>query len=317
MSPVGFRRIALAAWLAQALIVLSGAAVRLTDAGLGCEDWPACNDERLVPAWELHGWIEFGNRLISLLVALTTVAAVIAARRRRPRRPDLVRYSWWLVAGTVAQVALGGVTVLLDLNPIVVSGHFLVSMGLLWTAQTLWLRAGEPDHEPGERRPSRAHPDDRQLAGIQLGLATMVLLTGTVVTGSGPNSGDARADRLGLDLTWVARIHSVTVWLLLAALVALALRLARRPARSAVADRGRGPGPFAVVRWLLVAAIAQGAVGYVQYAAGVPPLLVELHVLGALVVWTLSILLHQRLAGSTVAAAPGRDPADRRDRIAA
>jgi cytochrome c oxidase assembly protein subunit 15 len=296
MSPSAFRRLATVAWVFQALIVVSGAAVRLTSAGLGCEDWPSCTEDRLVPEWELHGWIEFGNRLISLVVTVSTVALVVGAHRRRPRRTDLVALSWGLVAGTVGQIVLGGVTVLLDLNPIVVSGHFLVSMILLWVAQLLWLRA-DPAGPPG---PVIVADDlAHRLLRLVLPLATLVLLTGTVVTGSGPHSGDSRADRLGFSLSSVARVHSVTVWLLVACVLALAVRLTLRPEAIAVGTGGgrgfAGLGPRAIVRILLALAVAQGAVGYTQFALGVPAGLVELHVAGAILVWMLALALQLRV----------------------
>lgn len=286
MSGATVRRVALVAWAFQALIVLSGAAVRLTQAGLGCEDWPTCNDNRLTPEWELHGWIEFGNRLVSLVVVLSTIAAVVAARRRVPLRPELVRFAWLLVAGTAAQVVLGGITVLADLNPIVVSGHFLLSMVLLWAAQSLWLLAGP--------QPPTPPPTDGRTATLtraQLIMAGIVLLLGTGVTGTGPNSGDGSAERLGFELTTVARTHAVSVWLLVALVVLLALHLVRA-APGEVAAIGLTP-----VRFLLTAIVAQGVLGYTQYWLGVPPALVEVHVLGAVIVWSLSLYAYQRLLG--------------------
>lgn len=303
MSGKSFRRVALLAWFMQALIVVSGAAVRLTEAGLGCEDWPTCNEDRVLPEWQLHGLIEFGNRLISALVALSAVAVVVAAHRRRPRRADLIRYAWAVVAGTMLQVVLGGVTVLLDLHPIVVSVHFLLSMGLLWAAQVLWFRAG-PDRsadeatEPiGEALPAdagRKWSGDVTLLRALPVLASAVLLTGTVVTGTGPNSGDSRADRLGFELETVARIHSAFVWCLIAALVMLAVRTARSRLRRS--DPLDGPTGFTVLNVLLAVVVAQGAIGYTQFALGAPALLVELHVIGAVAVWSLSILLHLQWA---------------------
>lgn len=285
MTPERYRRVVAVAGALLALIVLSGAAVRLTEAGLGCEDWPNCTEDRILPEWELHGWIEFGNRLISGVVAIATAAAVLSAYRRRPRRPDLIRWAWGLVAGVVAQILLGAVTVLADLHPTVVAGHFLLSMILLWNAVVLWVRAGAPSA-------SAAPAVDRvtlRLGRLLVGSATVVVLTGTVVTGTGPNSGDSRADRLPFDLTTVARIHSVAVWCLVATIAVLAIRLARR------GDRTLRPDPPKEARWLLVAAVAQGAIGYTQFAVGVPPLLVEAHILGAIVVWCLSILAYLRM----------------------
>lgn len=313
MHPLTVRRLALVALVFQALIVVSGAAVRLTEAGLGCEDWPRCTEDRLVPEWELHGWIEFGNRLISLVVSLSTIAVLVAAYRRAPRRQDLVDLAWLLVAGTLAQIVLGGITVLLDLNPVAVSGHFLVSMALLYVAFKLWRRADPAG--PARARPV-ADETTRWLLRAQLPLASIVLVTGTIVTGSGPNSGDSRADRLGFELTAVARIHSVTVWLLLACLVGLAATLVRRPTEADPgADRRTETAP--IVRLLLLLAVAQGAVGYTQFASGVPPALVEVHVAGAVAVWLASVALHQRAfdQGPDTTAPDASPDSGRHDRV--
>ncbi|MEM9563656.1 MAG: COX15/CtaA family protein [Actinomycetota bacterium] len=288
MEPATFRRIAGIAWVFQALIVASGAAVRLTQAGLGCEDWPRCNEDRLTPEWELHGWIEFGNRLISLVVLATTIAVVLGAYRRLPRRDDLIRLGWLLAVGTAAQVVLGGITVLLDLNPIAVSGHFLVSMALLYVAHLLWRRA-----DPVEPAIAPTIDDEttRWLLRAQLPLASLVLFTGTIVTGSGPNSGDVRADRLGFELTAVARVHSVSVWLLLACVAGL-LVLFRTRRICPVGERRTDP--WATVHLMALVAVGQGAIGYVQFSLGVPAGLVWLHVVGAILVWMLAVTLHLR-----------------------
>lgn len=291
---------ALFAWIMQGLIVLSGAAVRLTQAGLGCEDWPTCSEGELLPEWQVHGLIEFGNRVISLFVTLSTIAVVIAARRLRPARPDLVRFAWALVAGTVAQIVLGGITVLLDLHPLVVGLHFLLSMALLWAAQSLWLRAGQdPTTEDTGNGRSTAAVDERTewLTKAQLAMAGVVLVAGTVVTGTGPHSGDSTADRFSFELTTVTRVHSTAVWILLAVLVFFAIHLSR------ALDQGDAEvtAGFQAVRWVLVAAVAQGALGYTQFALGVPPALVEAHIFGALVVWTLSGLVYRRVLGFRVA----------------
>lgn len=306
-TPAGYRSLTLVAWIFQGLIIVTGAAVRLTEAGLGCEDWPTCNDDELLPEWEIHGLIEFGNRVLSGFVAISAVAVLIGARRLAASdrqassdgqtsadqrgRPDVLRYAWALVAGTVAQVVLGGITVLADLHPIIVSVHFLLSIVLLWNAQLLWLSA------------KRSHPDqplrsvaDRTITGLaaaQLALAGAVLLTGTIVTGTGPNSGDARADRLNFDLTTVARIHSTSVWLMVAAVVVLSIRLSR--ANASEADGGQLTAAFGTTRWLLAAILAQGAIGYTQFTLGVPAALVEAHIIGSIVVWSVSSRLFLRL----------------------
>ncbi len=300
MGPARYQTIVGVAIGALALIVVTGAAVRLTEAGLGCENWPACTDERFVPELELHPWIEFGNRLLSGLVAVSVAVAALAAHRRRPRRTDLIRWAWGLVAGVVTQVVLGGVTVRLDLHPAVVGLHFLLSMVLLWNAVVLWVLAGtgSPPRRGGQARPvevaDRVGPvpipgSAPAHARVVVGLATAVLVAGTLVTGTGPNSGDSRAERLGFDLVAITRVHSVIVWCFVAAVVVLALRL-----RSSTSTDG-GRRAFAIARALLAVAITQGGVGYWQFATGVPPALVALHIVGAIAVWCLTILLYLRL----------------------
>jgi heme a synthase len=280
VSPARYRRVVVVAGAALAGIVLTGAAVRLTRAGLGCENWPTCSDGRVVPQWRFHPWIEFGNRLLSGAVAATTAAAALLAYRRRPRRPDLVRWSWGLVAGVMAQVLLGGVTVLVELHPLVVAAHFLLSAILLWNVIVLWVRA---TNGPGPAQPLVA-PGLVNHGRAVVGLAVAVLITGTLVTGTGPHGGDSRAERLSLDLQTMARVHSGVVWLLVGAALVLALRLAR--------DHR---DPFRLACWLLAALMVQGAVGYAQYALGVPAVLVEVHILGSIVVLSLALLVHLRL----------------------
>jgi cytochrome c oxidase assembly protein subunit 15 len=286
-----------------AVIVLTGAAVRLTEAGLGCEDWPACSDERFVPEWSLHPWIEFGNRLISGLVSVLVVLAVLSAYHRRPRRPDLIGWAWALVAGVLAQVVLGGITVRVDLHPALVGSHYLLSMVLLLAAVVLWVRAAPAAGEGKAGSAVEVRPvvtPSLVLHGrVVVGLGSAVLLTGTLVTGSGPHGGDSRAERLSFALDAFTRVHSVTVWCFVLAVLALAVRL------QAVA-----PAAAAAGRWLLAAAVAQGTIGYAQYALGVPPLLVELHILGSIAVWCLTVLVHLRLfERRAVPIGPGTLPA--------
>lgn len=267
------------AWLALAAIVGTGAAVRLTQSGLGCEDWPTCSEDRFVPEWSFHGWIEFGNRLLSGAVAFAVAVAVLLAYRRIPRRPDLIRWAWGLVAGVVAQILLGGATVLVDLHPLFVGAHFLLSMVTLWNAAVLWVKASAG---PGPARPLVA-PSFINHGRALVAQAVVVLVTGTLVTGTGPNSGDSRAERLQFELESITRVHSVMVWCFLAIAATLAIRLGR----SGVLPRG--------LQWLLAAIVVQGGIGYWQFATVVPPLLVELHVLGSMVVWCLAMLTHLRL----------------------
>ncbi|MGF1595409.1 MAG: heme A synthase [Acidimicrobiales bacterium] len=280
MSPQRYRRVVLIASAALAVIVVTGAAVRLTEAGLGCENWPACSEDRFVPELALHPWIEFGNRLLSGVVALATVAAVLSAYRRRPRRRDLILWAWGLVAGVVAQIVLGGITVMVDLHPLLVGAHFLLSMVLLWNAAVLWVRSGS-----GPGPVAAVGPSSLMAHGWALtAAATVVLVTGTLVTGTGPHAGDSRADRLNFALNDVVRVHTGAVWVFLAVAVALAIRLYRS-----------GGAAEQALRWLLGISLAQGIVGYVQYATGLPPLLVGLHICGAIGVWVTAVLVHLRL----------------------
>jgi cytochrome c oxidase assembly protein subunit 15 len=258
------------------LIVFTGALVRLTESGLGCEDWPTCSEENLAPEWGFHPWIEFGNRLLSGVVSLGVGAAVLTAYRRNPRRPDLIVWSWFLVAGVAAQIVLGGITVLADLHPILVSGHFLLSMVLLWNVAVLFAKA-----RGGSGRPVSVLPESltrHSLATVVV--ASALLVTGTVVTGTGPNSGDFRADRLNFSLSDVARIHGLTAWATLLLLVALAVRLRRA-----------GIEPTALQAPVVVA-VLQGALGYTQYNLGVPPVLVMLHIVGAVAFFLLVLRMH-------------------------
>lgn len=276
VSPERYRRIVWVALVALGVIVVSGAAVRLTQSGLGCTDWPTCEDGRLAPEWHLHGWIEFGNRLFTGVVSASVIAAVLAARWRRPRRPDLERWAWGLVAGVVAQVVLGGITVLVALHPIAVIGHFLLSIVLLTDAVVLLDRAGPGGDLPARRSPLATH------SWLLLAAAAVVLVAGTVVTGTGPHGGDTRAARLPLDLSWAARTHALAAWVFVALLAALVVRAAR----------SGDEGLLRRSRVLLVVAVAQGGIGYLQYALEVPAGLVALHVLGSVLVWCGALWVH-------------------------
>jgi len=283
ISPEAYRRITLVALVALVLIVVTGAAVRLTGSGLGCSDWPTCEQDRLVAPLEYHAMVEFVNRLITGLVSVAVAGAVLGSLRREPRRDDLVKLSWGLVAGVVAQIVLGGVTVLLHLAPIAVMSHFLVSMLLVADAVVLHHRAGGPDQ--GVARPD-VPGSTLALSWLLVGLTSLVLLVGTVVTGTGPHGGDPDVDRLDLAIREVVRVHGGLAWLTTAVLLVLMYRTRRGG-------------------WVLAAVAAQITIGYVQYVNGVPELLVGIHVLGATLVWIAVLQLH--LSMWTVA--PAREPA--------
>ncbi|MDP9070536.1 MAG: COX15/CtaA family protein, partial [Actinomycetota bacterium] len=147
ITPAGYRRVTLFALVALSFIVVTGAAVRLTGSGLGCTDWPTCEQGRLAPSeiTDAPAMIEFTNRLVTGLVSVAVILAVAGALRRAPRRLDLVWLAAGLVAGVLAQIVLGGLVVLFELSPRLVMGHFLLSMVILWNATVLHHRAGRSD----------------------------------------------------------------------------------------------------------------------------------------------------------------------------
>ena len=260
VSPPAYRRATLAALALLTIIVVTGATVRLTGSGLGCTDWPNCEQGKLVSPWEFHPAIEFGNRLVTGVVGIAVIAAVHGSLRREPRRRDLVWLSWALVVGVLIQAIIGRYTVEYELHPAVVALHFTLSFVLITAAVVLHHRAGTDEARP------RAANDPWTTA--LLVVASGVIVAGTVVTGTGPHGGDETAQRFQLVMTDVVRVHAGLVWLLVALTVVLALRT-RHPA----------------VLALLAIEVAQGVIGYTQYFMGVPPLLVAVHVVGALGVW--------------------------------
>lgn len=296
ISPSAYRRITLLALVLLGIIVVTGAGVRLTGSGLGCSTWPSCEPDSFVPHAEsgVHGIIESANRYFTGLVSVGVILAVAGSFFRTPRRRDLTRWSWTLVAGVLAQIVLGGLTVLFELSPPFVMGHFLVSAVLVACAVVLHHRAGEPD--AGERRPV-ATPEVRVLAKALLGATSIVLVTGTAVTGSGPHGGDEEVERLGFFLPDIARVHAVAVWVLLAATL-WTVRLVRRG--------GASPSVERALRALVVLEVAQGAIGYAQYLLGVPVGLVAVHILGSMLVLgaAVVVLLRTTVVEATRAPAP-------------
>jgi cytochrome c oxidase assembly protein subunit 15 len=273
LSPAVVSRVALANVVANVLIVVTGGAVRLTGSGLGCPTWPECTDGSLVttPALAGHGVIEFGNRMLTFALTVVAVATVIAVFRS-PRR-DLRRLAVLSFLGIPVQALLGGITVLTGLNPWTVAAHFLLSMVLVAVATVLWLRSREPGVGQLVVRPP--------LAGLVAGIAAVtgaVLVIGTVVTGSGPHSGDLdpagvpTGARIGFDPALVAQLHADVVFLLVGLTVALLVALYATEAPGRVRRAARD---------LLVVELAQGLVGYVQHFLHLPIGLVIVHMLGA------------------------------------
>jgi cytochrome c oxidase assembly protein subunit 15 len=269
-TPSAVSRIALVNVVANGLIVVTGGAVRLTGSGLGCPTWPECTDGSIVPTAELagHGLIEFGNRLLTfalVVVAFATFGAVFTSVRRDLRR--LARLS---LLGIPAQALLGGVTVLTGLNPWTVAAHFLLSMVLVAVATVLWLRS----REPGVGRLVVRRPFALLATGIAVTVAA-VLVVGTVVTGSGPHSGDPAAGRTVFDPGLMSQLHADVVFLLLGLTIALLVALAATDSPGRVRRAARD---------LLVVEVLQGVIGYVQYFTHLPALLVLLHMAGAVLI---------------------------------
>jgi cytochrome c oxidase assembly protein subunit 15 len=269
-SPATVSRLALVNAVANGVIVVTGGAVRLTGSGLGCPTWPRCTGNSLVPTQELavHGLIEFTNRTLTFVLTVAAVA-VLGAVWRSSRR-DLRRLAVVSFLGIPAQALLGGVTVLTGLNPWVVALHFLLSMALVGVATTLWLRSREPG--VGHALINRGFATLVAAVAVAVGA---VLVVGTVVTGSGPHSGDPKAGRTGLDPLQVSQLHADLVFLLVGLTAALLLALYATDAP----DRVRR-----AVRDLLAVELAQGVIGFVQYFTKLPIALVLVHMAGAVLI---------------------------------
>ncbi len=280
LSPAAYRRVTLVALVALAFIVVSGAAVRLTGSGLGCPDWPTCADDRVVAPLEYHAMVEFVNRTVTGLVSVAVILAVLGSLRRQPRRRDLTWLSVGLVAGVVGQIFLGGLTVLFELKPGFVMAHFLLSMAILADAVVLHDRAGRPDDAVAHPARASGDVDVGRLGSLAVVAAGLVLFLGTVVTSSGPHGGDENAERLQFALPDVARFHGASVVLFLAVVLVTLWRLRAGGAPNAVLRRGEV---------VLAVAVAQAALGYIQYFSGVPALLVGFHVAGAAAVWVATL----------------------------
>ena len=252
------------------VIVFTGALVRLTGSGLGCVDWPNCNSTKFIDVSSGHTAIEQANRLFTGVVSFSVMAAVLLSHRRTPRRADLVWLSWSLVTGVLAQIVIGGVVVLTGLNPYANMAHFLVSMVLIACAFMLYRRSGT------EIPTSFFRIVPNRLQGLVIATSLMgigAIVTGTVVTATGPHAGGEDAVRFGFALTSVARVHGATVIAFVALIVILAVQDRRIRSTRDLTE---------AISALLVVAVSQGAIGYTQYFTGVPVVLVAAHIIGAI-----------------------------------
>jgi cytochrome c oxidase assembly protein subunit 15 len=287
LSPVQYRRVTVVAAVLLAAIIVTGSAVRLTGSGLGCPDWPNCEPGRLTPyaASDFHAMVEFVNRMVTGLVSLAVAVAVLGSLVRTPRRRDLVLLSLGLVAGVIVQIVLGKLVVEKLLSPPWVMSHFLVSMVLLANALVLCRRAAQPDAAFARRAMPIVAPSVVWMSRVLVVVAAAVVVTGTVVTGSGPHSGDVpgtsqRATRLDFHIPDVVRIHGTAAMVLLGLVLVTLAFVARTGASRAVVNR---------LGVLLAVLVAQAGVGYAQYFNDIPALLVGIHVAGATALWAATL----------------------------
>lgn len=285
ITPARYALIARVALVAFTLIVVTGVAVRVTGSGLGCPTWPKCTETSLYTELNTHGVIEFGNRMLTGFVSFAALAALLGAYRRRPYRRDLMRLSLALPLGVVAQIVLGGFTVLYDLKPGFVMSHFMLSMLILVACVVLDWRAR---HEPAELagRAGAASGDRLLTWGIRalMPLGAIAILAGTAATAAGPHTGGTGTDDLvprltfkGADtLNYVIEQHARIATLL--GIVAVGMWILAR--RRGVDREGRGP-----LTWLCILLALQGIIGAVQYALELPAEIVWVHASLAATTW--------------------------------
>ncbi|PPG41610.1 MULTISPECIES: heme A synthase [unclassified Rathayibacter] len=274
LGPRALRWGTTAALVASILIIFFGGVVRLTGSGLGCPTWPACEPGSLTSTPELgiHGFIEFTNRAFTGVLVVAVGWAITAARLQKPRDRTMTRLAWsqfWLV---VANALAGGATVHSGLNPYIVAGHFVLAIALLTTTALTWHRA--------HRSQSVAFEPDRPTRALSIGLVgltLLVILVGTLVTGTGPHAGDsAEVPRMQFHWASVTVVHGVLGTAVLVVGAALLLRLSRA-AGSELARRR-------VVAFLVVV-VLQALVGVAQSLTALPETLVAVHLLGSALIW--------------------------------
>jgi cytochrome c oxidase assembly protein subunit 15 len=254
----------------QAALVVTGGAVRLTGSGLGCPTWPECTPGSYTPVPhqaepQLNVWIEFGNRLLTFVLVIASAAVIIAVLKSK--RKDLRVLAVGQFLGIFGQGILGGITVLTDLNPIPVAGHLLLSIILIAGATSLYSRRYTPVVfvKPASLT--------SKISWLHIVTSFVVIILGTIVTGSGPHAGDAQAKRFDFDIRTVAWLHADVVIFLLG--VTFAFYVAQ----------GTSDHSKRAIKVFAIIALAQGGIGYVQYFTGIPEILVAAHLLGATLVW--------------------------------
>ncbi|MFE6618632.1 heme A synthase [Streptomyces sp. NPDC008086] len=302
-TPRTVQRAALAALVMSVIIVITGGAVRLTGSGLGCPTWPKCTEDSLTATTEmgLHGAIEFGNRMLTYVLCAAVGWAIIAARSEKPYRRGLTRLGWaqfWIV---MSNAVLGGIVVLVGLNPYTVAAHFVATSALIAVATVMWQRTREGDTTP---RPLVGKAV-QQLVWVLVGASALLILVGTVVTGAGPHAGDSsEVERMPVDWETVTKLHAVLAWIVVTLTFALWFVLKAVDAPK---------GPLNRTRDLFLILLAQGVIGYVQYFTDLPEILVGLHMLGSAVTWIavlrVMLALRERPFDETAIPAPAAEAA--------
>jgi heme a synthase len=276
ISPRSYEKLCLASYLSLFAIVVTGGLVRLTGSGLGCSDWPQCNSERFIDVSSVHGAIEQVNRLFTGVVAVLVIAAVLGSLFLVERKRSLTQLSLGLVVGVLAQVVLGAIVVLTGLNPFANMGHFLLSMVLIANAIVLYRQS-----RMGKSPVLDCSLQERKYLSLIGILFALAVISGTVVTATGPHAGDENAVRFGFSISSVARIHSFFVLLSLLALLLVLLKVRKSSQTREFLEQRLGV--------FLGVGMLQALVGYVQYFNGIPVILVATHLFGAALIWSLAV----------------------------
>lgn len=280
VSHRGYLRATQGAFVALYLIIITGSLVRLTGSGLGCADWPQCSESKFIDVSSTHAAIEQINRLFTGVVAASVILCVLLSLRLKPKRRDLIAMSIVLVAGVMMQVIIGAIVVWTGLNPFSNIAHFLVSIFLMTTAYMLVRHASifrTTDEVAPRGEPLLKGQTIEKIVKTLLVATGAAVVTGTLVTGSGPHAGDETAVRLGFAMPTIVRTHSAFVWLTVGVLL-VSLHMTRKNIEVKKLLM-RPLKRFAAV------VLFQGAIGYLQYFLGVPIGLVAIHVATSVAVW--------------------------------
>ena len=291
MSLRAYSRVSWACLVSLYAIIVTGSLVRLTGSGLGCHDWPRCSDQRFVDVSNAHAAVEQINRLFTGVVAVAVIAAALLSLRLQPRQPALTWLSLGLVAGVVMQVLIGAIVVISGLHPAFNMVHYLVSVLLITIAFEMLCRVRRLRQSARESTASGSAVIGggeisvltRRLVDFVVVLLALVLIAGTVVTGSGPHAGDETAPRFQFSIQTVTRLHSAAVWFALFIVTALFLRIRRNSIEWNRLSQA--------LETLAVLMVAQGSLGYFQYFLGVPAGLVAVHVGVSVAVWISALTL--------------------------